>query len=168
VFDVGGTIQLQSTLYINNSNLTIAGQTAPGAGIAVIGNSTVIQGSNEVVRYMRFRAGDQASTGQDSLSVANATNVVVDHVSASWGMDESLSVTLSNNVTVQNSIVAETLNPNGHSDGSLVRGNVTDATPGGYTLRTTCGSATTSEIRASARGRPMGTTTPTPSWNSTS
>jgi autotransporter-associated beta strand protein len=134
VFDVGGTIRLQSTLFINNSNLTIAGQTAPGMGIEVVGNSVSISGSNEVVRYMRFRAGDSEASAQDSLSVSGGSNVIVDHVSASWGMDESLSVTLANNVSVQNSIIAETLNPNGHSDGSLVRGNVSATTPGGYTF----------------------------------
>ena len=122
-----------------------------------------------IVRYMRFRAGDAESTAQDSLSVANANNVIVDHVSSSWGMDETLSVTLSNNVTVQNSIIAETLNPNGHSDGSLVRGNVTASTPGGYTFTTTCGSATTLEIPPSARVRPAGSTAPPmPSCNSIS
>jgi autotransporter-associated beta strand protein len=135
VFDVGGTIQLQSTLTINRSNLTIAGQTAPGAGIEIVGNTTAIYGNDDIVRYLRFRAGDQESTtAQDSLTVTSSNNVVIDHVSASWGIDETLSVTLSNNVTVQNSIVAETLNRNAHSDGSLVRGQVSSSTPGGYTF----------------------------------
>jgi hypothetical protein len=137
VFDVGGIIQLQSSLQINNlNNVTIAGQTAPGPGIEVVGQSTTIGGDNNVImRYMRFRAGDLL-TKDDSLSVASSNNVVVDHVSTSWGMDESLSVTLSNNVTVQKCIIAETLNPppKYHSDGSLVRGNVTASTPGGYTF----------------------------------
>ena len=110
---------------------------------------------------MRFRAGDAEWTSQDSLSVANANNVIVDHVSASWGMDETLSVTLSNNVTVQNSIIAETLNPNGdHSDGSLVRGNVTASTPGGYTFTHNLWISNDIEIPASARVRPAGSTAP--------
>ena len=131
VFDVGGTIQLQSALSNYKSYITIAGQTAPGAGIEVVGNTTSTYANDVIIRYMRFRGGDAA---QDSLSVRSSKNVIIDHVSASWGMDETLSVTLSNNVTVQNSIIAETLNPNGHSAGSLVRGNVTASTLGGYTF----------------------------------
>ena len=135
MFDVGGTIQLQSPLGITKSNLTIAGQTAPGAGIEVVGNTTTLQNAHDVIiRYMRFRRGDADSVSDDSLNAFNSQNVVFDHVSTSWGTDESLSVTQSNNVTVQNSIVGETLNTFSHSDGSLVRGNVTASTPGGYTF----------------------------------
>jgi hypothetical protein len=134
VFDVGGTIQLRSTLGIK-SNVTIAGQTAPGDGIAVVGNSVQVNNaSNVIIRYMTFRCGDSEATAIDSLGVGNSKNVIVDHVSASWGTDETLTVTLSNNVTVQNSIIAETLSCNNHSDGSLVRGNVQASTPGGYTF----------------------------------
>lgn len=138
VFDVGGTIHLQSSLGIPRSFLTIAGQTAPGDGIAVVGHSTLIgAGATDIViRYMRFRAGDisLAAGAQDSLSIFDAQRIVIDHVSTSWGLDESLSVTRSNNVTVQYCIIAETLNPARHAYGSLVRGHVDAAHSGGYTF----------------------------------
>ena len=134
VFDVGGTIELTSVLNINRSNLTIAGQTAPG-GVAVIGHSTSIVGASDVIiRHMSFRAGIGHAGVEDSFRLVNANRVIIDHVSTAWGLDETLSVTRSNNVTVQYSIVAETLNPANHAYGSLVRGNVDAAHPGGYTL----------------------------------
>ena len=136
VFDVGGTIELNSALSIDKSHLTLAGQTAPG-GIAVTGFGTTIQGASDViVRYMSFRAGDTniAAGVEDSLRVVNANRVIIDHVSTAWGLDETLSVTRCNNVTVQHAIIAETLNPANHAYGSLVRGNVDAANPGGYTF----------------------------------
>ncbi len=137
VFDVGGTIELQSPIGINKSYITLAGQTAPGEGIAVVGHSTAIgAGATDViVRYMRFRPGDRhiADGVQDSLSIFDANRIIVDHVSTSWGLDETLSVTRSNNVTVQYSIIAEGLNPANHGYGSAVRGRVNDTYRGGYT-----------------------------------
>ena len=136
VFDVGGSIELGSTLSINRSHLTLAGQTAPG-GIAVTGFTTRIEGASDViVRYMSFRLSDRniAAGVEDSLRIVNANRVMIDHVSSSWGLDETLSVTRSNHITVQYSIVAETLNPANHAYGSLVRGNVDAAHPGGYTF----------------------------------
>ena len=142
VFDVGGTIQLNSPLLIDKSYLTIAGQTAPGDGIAVTGRTTSIVDVHDVIfRYMRFRRGDLDMVSDDSLNVYQSQNVIIDHVSTSWGTDETLSVTESNNVTVQDCIIAETLEETtgttmepDHAYGSLVRGNVTDATPGGYSF----------------------------------
>ncbi|HVE56921.1 MAG TPA: pectinesterase family protein, partial [Pyrinomonadaceae bacterium] len=130
VFDVSGTINLNSRLNINKPFLTIAGQTAPGDGITVAGWTTVVDSTQHVIiRYMRFRPGDiRCSSGMegDSLWVDNSKDVIIDHVSASWSIDESLSVTDSDRVSVQWSFITESLNlschPEGrHGYGSLIR-----------------------------------------------
>ncbi|HEY0461226.1 MAG TPA: pectinesterase family protein [Pyrinomonadaceae bacterium] len=130
VFDVSGTINLNSQLRINKPFLTIAGQTAPGDGITVAGWTTVVDSTQHVIiRYMRFRPGDiRCSSGMegDSLWVDKSKDVIIDHVSASWSIDESLSVTESDRVSVQWSFITESLNfschPEGrHGYGSLIR-----------------------------------------------
>lgn len=68
VFKVGGVIELKSPLKILGDNLTIAGQTAPGDGITVIGYPTSFDGNNLIIRYMRFRLGDMNETEADSLA----------------------------------------------------------------------------------------------------
>jgi hypothetical protein len=151
VFEVGGTIDLSRPLAIQTSELTIAGQTAP-RGIGTRGYPVTVTGASDVViRHMRFRTGDVNAQGTggkpsrgngdlpgdaaDALSVGNAERVIIDHVSTSWGMDETLSVTRSSDVTVQHSIVSESLydsyHPEGpHGAGSLLRGEGR----GGYTF----------------------------------
>ena len=166
VFDVGGSIKLQAPLEIRDGNLTIAGQTAPG-GVTVWGYPlNVSNASNVVIRYLRVRTGDfnakaphaagssaagsqgngarnlDANTA-NGLDIGRSNRVIVDHVSAAWGMDETLSVTLSRNVTVQHSMIAESLNnsfhPKGpHGYGTLIRGELTPADQqagtGGFTF----------------------------------
>ncbi|HEV2762914.1 MAG TPA: MBG domain-containing protein, partial [Pyrinomonadaceae bacterium] len=129
VFDVAGTINLNSRLTVNKSNLTIAGQTAPGDGVTVAGWPTVVTNANNVViRYLRFRLGDLScpAVQDDALWVDRATDVILDHVSASWSVDETLSVTDSNRVTVQWSFIAESMKNSchekgAHGYGSLIR-----------------------------------------------
>ena len=119
LFKVSGTIELQSDLAINKPNLTIAGQTAPGDGIALKRRLTSVQNTHDVVvRFIRCRAGDADSNFQDdSLHVINGTNIVVDHVSASWSVDECLSVTWSTNVSIQWCLITESLNYSQHDKG---------------------------------------------------
>ena len=106
----------------NRPNITLAGQTAPGNGICVANFSTQIQFDNTVVRYMRFRLGsDPISDTNDALAISGGNNVMIDHVSASWGTDENLSVTgAAYNVTVQWSLISEGLNADRHGYGSLI------------------------------------------------
>ena len=121
VFDVSGTIYLNSRLVINKAFLTLAGQTAPGDGITVAGWHTVISNTNNViVRYMRFRVGDVNCPNyqDDALTVDKSTDVIIDHVSASWSVDETLSVTESNRVTVQWSFITESMKNSCHEKGS--------------------------------------------------
>jgi pectate lyase len=128
VFDVGGTINLLSPLEIRAPNLTIAGQTAPGNGICITGDRTSLGSANgfvpnnEIIRFMRFRNGsDPVNDSDDSFSMNTGNTIMVDHVSASWGSDETLSITGSaNNVTVQWSMITEALNGDNHGYGSLI------------------------------------------------
>lgn len=154
VFDVAGPIALAGPLEILKDNLTIAGQTAPG-GVTLWGYPTEISRAHDVIlRFLRFRVGNFHADGRgnddlrersaNALDVVNGSErVIVDHVSVAWGIDETLSVTKCRNVTVQHSIIAESLNdashPKGvHGYGSLVRGTLTPgdqaAGEGGYTF----------------------------------
>ena len=119
VFGVSGTIELARSLSFNRSNMTIAGQTAPGGGITLANFQTQVSANNVILQHMRFRPGDtNASTEPDSLWVSGSNGVMIDHVTASWSCDELLSVTHnSNNVTVQWSMITEPLHFTGHSNG---------------------------------------------------
>ena len=116
VFDIAGIIDLTATLDARVSRVTIAGQTAPGDGVTVRGYGLVLRGDDNIVQHVRFRAGDirratatRAGFTEDSLTVGG-DRVMVDHVSASWGIDECLSAaTAWDNLTVQHSIIAEGL-----------------------------------------------------------
>jgi len=129
VFEVSGTISLNSPLYISNPRITIAGQTAPGDGICLKNHGLVVNANNVIVRHIRSRLGDNDGDVQDAMSVTGGNNIILDHVSASWGVDEVLSVgDNASNVTVQWSIISEglrnSIHPKGaHSYGALVRGH---------------------------------------------
>ena len=100
VFDVSGTIFLKSGLKIAN-NTTVAGQTAPGDGIC-LADYPVTLGSNVIVRYLRFRLGNRqvANHEGDGLGSMDENNIIVDHCSVSWSIDECLSVYGGRNLTV--------------------------------------------------------------------
>lgn len=119
VFDVGGYISLASPLSVK-SNITIAGQTAPGQGIATRGFQVSFSNAdNVIVRYLRFRHGLTPNQNRDGITIDSGSNLIFDHVSVSWGRDETFSINNSTNVTVQKSIIAEGLDP--HSAGGLVQ-----------------------------------------------
>ncbi|WP_145286957.1 hypothetical protein [Pirellulimonas nuda] len=128
VFDVAGTINIGANVDIKNlSNYYIAGQTAPGP-VTIYGNTVQLTHSggkenrNVVLRYLSFRKGD--ADGSDTITFAGGglgTNLILDHVSASWSEDEVLSVANNNtNVTVQYSMINDAL-VSGHAYGSLIR-----------------------------------------------
>ena len=122
VFDVGGVIELKSKLLITNkNNLTIAGQTAPGKGITIYGYETNLSNSNNIImRYLRFRPGaDNVLKGDsmDSLWGRAMTDIMIDHLSCSWSTDETMSLYRAENMTVQWSIIAESLTMSGHTKG---------------------------------------------------
>ena len=122
VFDVSGTIHLESELSIP-SNVTIAGQTAPGDGICVADYPCSIQGNNVIVRYMRFRLGNKnvkkgGADGWDGFGGVDKQDWIIDHCSVSWSIDECLSVLGNKNTTVQWCLVAQSLVNAGHSKGA--------------------------------------------------
>jgi hypothetical protein len=128
VFDVGGTIYQPgggSNWWFRSgkSNLTIAGQTAPG-GITIAGTGTKWTGDNIVLRNISVRTNQDpvnpTSFTYDGIST-QATNSIIDHVSVSWFSDEGISATDAvNNTTVQYATIGEGLNYNGHSFGSII------------------------------------------------
>ena len=135
VFSVGGLITLRSPLDIREPFLTVAGQTAPGDGIAIRGAQVSIQTHDVIVRHLRFRPGDIAKAEADALNiVGDSHDVIVDHCSASWSVDEALSPSGAlRDVTVQWSIIAEALNHSIHSKGAHGYGSLVRAV-GGVTL----------------------------------
>ncbi|WP_327581578.1 Ig-like domain-containing protein [Nonomuraea sp. NBC_00507] len=114
VFRVSGNIHIKGGLDITGSNITIAGQTAPGHGISVVGNETKIAGNNIIIRYLRFRGGDVLGTPIDTLTGRGVRDIVIDHCSISWGVDECLSVYGCTNVTVQWCVISEGLDMSVH------------------------------------------------------
>lgn len=118
VFEVSGNIELKSQINIRNGNLTIAGQTAPGEGVTLKNYPLVIRNAqNIIVRFIRSRMGDLFGFDGDSFTIRQDTNgstpenIIVDHCSFSWGTDGTLDITDAKNITVQNTIISESLNP---------------------------------------------------------
>ena len=125
VFDVAGVIKISSRLVIK-SNTTIAGQTAPGEGITVYGDGISCSGaSNVIVRYLRVRQGSNGTHDSDCAGLSNGGNMIFDHCSFAWGIDENFSINWDNkgtaphDITIQNSIVGQGLMQ--HSAGGLIQ-----------------------------------------------
>jgi hypothetical protein len=123
VFRVSGTIELETGLEIAGNNLTIAGQTAPGGGICVSGRGTSIRGGAHdiVIRYLRFRLGDRNAAADDAFNTnvpgsvsPQIRNLIIDHCSFSWAVDECLSPYGNFDVTIQWCIIAEGLALSAH------------------------------------------------------
>ncbi len=137
VFKVSGTIDLKADISIWYPYLTIAGQTAPGDGICIKRYGVVFYTHDIIVRHMRFRAGELTKTANYSVLLINANNIIFDHCSVSWALAGNLS-SFGNvhNLTIQWSIISESLansfHPKGsHSMGSLFYG------AGGFTVHHT-------------------------------
>ncbi len=142
VFNVSGIIRLKTPISIRAPYITIAGQTAPGDGVVIAGESVDIDTHDVIIRHMRFRRGEvNVLRRDDAVSGEAIGNIIIDHTSASWGLDESLSLYRNMwspepdrhpgrspeklptvNITVQNSIIAETLDTYNHAFGSTFGG----------------------------------------------
>src|SRR3954469_11998123 len=129
VFRVSGLITLTRKLIIKNPYITIAGQTAPGDGICLRNFTFVIATHDVVVRYLRSRLGDLTGQEDDCITLAaGATNVIIDHCSATWSIDEALSLAGNvSNVTVQWCLIAEALNHSKHAKGPHGYGSLSRA-----------------------------------------
>lgn len=126
VFDVAGNIFLTGRLRIEKPNITIAGQTAPGDGITLAGNSLYIYDSDIIVRYIRVRYGDQTSNDGDAVSIISGKHIILDHVTASWSIDETLSCQSEDvdSLTVQWCMVTESLRYSHHEKGAHGYGGI--------------------------------------------
>ena len=124
-FKVSGNIVLNSTMTINKPNITVAGQTAPGDGICFQNYSFNIAANNVIVRHVRTRLGTNALQEADSMWINSGTNIIVDHLSASWSVDETLSASTDiANLTVQNCFITESLNNSIHVKGAHGYGGI--------------------------------------------
>lgn len=125
LFKVSGNIVLTSTLTIDHSNITVAGQTAPGDGICLQNYSFNINANNVILRHIRTRLGTNAMQESDAMWINGGTNIIVDHVSASWSVDETLSTSRSvDKLTVQNCFITESLRNSIHSKGQHGYGGI--------------------------------------------
>lgn len=128
LFKVSGNIELASTLTINKPNITVAGQSAPGDGICLQNYSFNIAANNVILRHVRTRLGTNALQEADAMWINSGTNIVVDHVSASWSVDETLSTSRAvANLTVQNCIISESLKKSIHTKGEHGYGGLISA-----------------------------------------
>ncbi|KAL4735613.1 pectin lyase fold/virulence factor [Aspergillus similis] len=127
VFAVGGVINIEDRIVVSK-RVTILGQTAPGDGITVYGNGWSFSNADDaIVRYIRIRMGRGGDSGKDGITIAEGSNMIFDHVSVSWGRDETFSISgTAENITVQDSIIAQGLET--HSCGGLMQ------TDGGVSL----------------------------------
>jgi hypothetical protein len=138
VFNVAGIIKLSERIRIRAPYLTIAGSTAPGDGVCIAGDTVELETHDVVIRHMRFRRGETwVGDRNDSLGGNPIGNIMCDHISGSWGLDENMSMYRhmyqppdgskelklpTVNITFQNSIFSEGLNTYHHAFGSTIGG----------------------------------------------
>jgi hypothetical protein len=138
VFNVAGIIKLQERIRVRAPYITLAGSTAPGDGVCIAGDTVELETHDVVIRHMRFRRGATwVGDRNDSIGGNPIGNIMIDHVSASWGLDENMSMYRhmyqppeggkelklpTVNITIQNSIFSEALDTYNHAFGSTIGG----------------------------------------------
>lgn len=117
VFRVSGTIDLKKPINIKNPFLTIAGQTAPGDGICLKRYPLNISADHVIIRYIRVRFGNESGDDSDAISSRFTKNIILDHVSASWSVDETMSIYHCDSITVQWCMISESMFDSNHIKG---------------------------------------------------
>ncbi len=125
VFDVSGVIHISDRIVVN-SNITVAGQTAPGQGITIYGNGIAFNGNsgNNIIRYIRVRMGKNGDRGKDAIAISDDKDMYMfDHVSVSWGRDGTFDANSSgsDSITFQDCIIGQGINIDNHSTGGLIQ-----------------------------------------------
>lgn len=132
VFRVSGNIELESPITIRNPYITIAGQTAPGDGVCLKNHPLSIEADQVIIRYIRVRPGDVSGNDYDAVSSRYTKNIILDHVSASWSIDECISIYHCDSITVQWCLISESLSGSNHVKGSHGFGGIWGSNHGTY------------------------------------
>lgn len=132
VFRISGTISLSKALRITQPYITIAGQTAPGEGICIRDQPLIIETSQVIIRYLRVRTGGASGDDVDAVSGRFNKNIIVDHVSASWSVDETMSIYHGDSITVQWCMITESMYNSNHIKGAHGYGGILGANHSTY------------------------------------
>ncbi|RAQ60014.1 hypothetical protein AFCA_011081 [Aspergillus flavus] len=117
VFDVGGVITIDSRLTVSDRYVTVAGQTAPGKGIAIQGHPLGLSGASDVIfRHVRVRPGSSSNETVDGMGMAGSNYCILDRCSMGWAIDECFSSRTAHNITFQRNMISEPLNVAGHKN----------------------------------------------------
>ena len=112
VFDVGGVINITNASITISSDITIAGQTAPGEGITIYGGRVIASGNkNIIIRYLRMRGGKSVAEKKCTLTMDDCENVILDHCDVSWGPWDNVHITNAKDITFQSCIISEGIEP---------------------------------------------------------